>query len=59
MTTFTPYPKETILKPASLDFYIKKSGFIETNRKEVSQGKFTLIFLATAHSEPEIELTYN
>ena len=44
---------------ASLDFYTNKLGLIETNRKEVPQGKFTLIFLATAHGEPEIELTYN
>lgn len=44
---------------ASLDFYINKLGLIETKRKEVPAGKFTLIFLATAHGEAEIELTYN
>jgi len=44
---------------ASLDFYINKLGLIETKRKEVPQGEFTLIFLATDHGEPEIELTYN
>ena len=43
----------------SLDFYINKLGLIETKRKEVPAGKFTLIFLATAPGEPEIELTYN
>lgn len=43
----------------SLDFYINKLGLIEVNRKEVPQGKFTLIFLATAIGEAEIELTYN
>ena len=43
----------------SLDFYINKLGLIETNRKEVPAGKFTLIFLATEIGGPEIELTYN
>ncbi|WP_019027799.1 VOC family protein [Colwellia piezophila] len=43
----------------SLDFYIKNLGLIETKRKEVPQGKFTLIFLATQLGGPEIELTYN
>jgi len=44
---------------ASLDFYINKLGLIETRRHEVPAGKFTLIFLATAAGEAEIELTYN
>ncbi|RHW74926.1 VOC family protein [Colwellia sp. RSH04] len=44
---------------ASLDFYINKLGLIETRRHEVPAGKFTLIFLATAEGEAEIELTYN
>lgn len=43
----------------SLDFYINKLGLVETNRVEVPQGKFTLIFLATEIGGPEIELTYN
>lgn len=43
----------------SLDFYINKLGLVETKRKEVPQGKFTLIFLATEEGAPEIELTYN
>ena len=43
----------------SLDFYINKLGLIETKRIEVPAGKFTLIFLATEHGGPEIELTYN
>ena len=43
----------------SLDFYINKLGLIEVRRKEVPQGKFTLIFLATEIGAPEIELTYN
>jgi len=44
---------------ASLDFYVNKLGLIETRRKDVPAGKFTLIFLATEHGAPEIELTYN
>lgn len=43
----------------SLDFYINKLGLIETKRKDVPEGKFTLIFLATASGEAEIELTHN
>jgi len=43
----------------SLDFYINKLGLIETKRHEVPAGKFTLIFLATAVGEAEIELTHN
>jgi len=43
----------------SLDFYINKLGLIETKRHDVPEGKFTLIFLATAKGEAEIELTHN
>jgi lactoylglutathione lyase len=43
----------------SLDFYINKLGLIEIRRKDVPAGKFTLIFLATAEGEAEVELTYN
>ena len=43
----------------SLDFFITKLGLIETRRYENPQGKFTLVFIATAPGEPEIELTYN
>ncbi len=43
----------------SLDFYINKLGLIETKRVDVPEGKFTLIFLAAAVGEAEIELTYN
>lgn len=43
----------------SLDFYINKLGLVEVRRHEVPAGKFTLIFLATAAGEAEIELTYN
>ena len=43
----------------SLDFYINKLGLIETRRVDVPEGKFTLIFLAAAIGEAEIELTHN
>ena len=43
----------------TLAFFIEGLGLIETRRKDNEKGKFTLIFLATAHGEPEIELTYN
>ena len=43
----------------SLDFYINQLGLIETKRVDVPEGKFTLIYLATALGEPEIELTHN
>ncbi len=52
---------------AALDFFVGKLGMIETRRKDVPEGKFTLIFLAadqdleqaTAERAPEVELTYN
>lgn len=43
----------------SVTFFTDKLGFIETRRKEVEAGRFTLVFLAPAQGEPEIELTYN
>lgn len=43
----------------SLDFFVDKLGLIETRRHEVAQGRFTLVFLATAQGDPEIELTFN
>ncbi len=46
---------------ASLDFYCNKLGLVETRRKDVEAGRFTLIFLAPPGdtSGSEIELTYN
>jgi lactoylglutathione lyase len=52
---------------ASLDFYCKKLGFVETRRHESEKGRFTLVFLAanedvanaTANKAPLMELTYN
>ncbi len=34
-------------------------GLVEIRRHDVPAGRFTLIFLATAPGEPEIELTHN
>lgn len=52
---------------AALDFFVNKLGMIETRRKDVPEGKFTLIFLAAdqdldqaeAERATELELTYN
>jgi lactoylglutathione lyase len=52
---------------ASLDFYCRKLGFVETRRYESEKGRFTLVFLAAtddvdaarANKAPLIELTYN
>jgi lactoylglutathione lyase len=52
---------------ASLDFYCNKLGLVEMSRKDVPDGRYTLIFLA-AHKDqaraeeqwaPMLELTYN
>ena len=39
--------------------FFELMGLKEIRRKEVPAGKFTLIFLAPAEGEPELELTYN
>ncbi|MGH8116550.1 MAG: VOC family protein [Rhodanobacteraceae bacterium] len=45
---------------ASLRFYCDGLGLDEVRRREVPEGKFTLVFLSAADSrEAEIELTYN
>ena len=45
---------------ASLRFYCEGLGLREVRRKEVPEGKFTLIFLAADESpEAEVELTWN
>ena len=44
----------------SLDFYCGKLGLVELDRKEVPQGRFTLVFLAAPGDESaQVELTYN
>ncbi len=45
---------------ASLDFYCKKLGLKELDRKESDKGRFTLVFLAAPGDDnAQIELTYN
>ena len=45
---------------ASLDFYCNTLGLIEVSRKEVPQGRFTLVFLAAPGDESaQVELTWN
>lgn len=45
---------------ASLRFYRDGLGLREVRRKDVPQGRFTLVFLAAPDSpDAEIELTYN
>lgn len=45
---------------ASLRFYCEGLGLHEVRRKEVPEGKYTLVFLSAPESpEAEIELTYN
>ncbi len=43
----------------SIDFFTNKLGLVQTRRKDVEQGRFTLVFFAAAEGQPEIELTYN
>jgi lactoylglutathione lyase len=54
----------TMLRVADLDvslkFFCDALGLRETRRKENSQGRFTLVFLAApGDHDSEIELTYN
>lgn len=45
---------------ASLRFYRDALGLVETRRKDVPQGRFTLVYLAApGQPEAEVELTYN
>ncbi len=45
---------------ASLRFYCNALGLKEVERKEVPQGRFTLVFLAAPGDESaQVELTYN
>jgi lactoylglutathione lyase len=44
----------------SLDFYCNKLGLVELRRKDVAQGRYTLMFLAApGDEEAQLELTYN
>jgi lactoylglutathione lyase len=45
---------------ASLRFYCEALGLREISRKEVPQGRFTLVFLAApGDDDAQVELTYN
>ncbi len=44
---------------SALDFFINKLGMKEIRRKEVPEGKFTLVFLSATEEEAQLELTYN
>jgi lactoylglutathione lyase len=45
---------------ASLDFYCNKLGLEEVRRKDVPEGRFTLVFLAApGDASAELELTWN
>jgi lactoylglutathione lyase len=45
---------------ASLDFYCEKLGLQETQRREVENGRYTLVFLsAPGDEDAQVELTYN
>lgn len=43
---------------AALAFF-ELLGLTEVRRKDVPKGRFTLVFLATAPGQPEVELTHN
>lgn len=43
----------------SIEFFTDKLGLVQTRRKDFENGRFSLVFFATAPGEPEIELTYN
>ncbi len=43
----------------SLGFFTEILGLVETRRNEYEKGRFTLVYLATAPGEPEVELTCN
>lgn len=44
---------------AALAFFCGQLGLVEVRRRESERGRFTLVFLATAPGEPELELTHN
>ena len=44
---------------SALDFYKDKLEMIEVRRREVPEGRFTLVFLSTGPGDSTIELTYN
>ena len=44
---------------AALAFFTTGLGLVEVRRKDHEGGRFTLVFLATAPGQPEVELTHN
>lgn len=40
-------------------FYTQGLGLIKTRQYDSSEGKFSLIYYATAEGQPEVELTHN
>ncbi len=44
---------------AALDFFCTKLGLQEIRRRDSDTGRFTLVFLATDETAPQLELTYN
>lgn len=44
---------------AALTFFVDHLGLTETRRTDYPDARFSLIFLATAPGEPELELTHN
>jgi len=44
---------------AALAFFVDTLGLVETRRKHSERGRYSLVFLATAPGEPELELTHN
>ncbi|MCB9786124.1 MAG: VOC family protein [Deltaproteobacteria bacterium] len=53
----------TMIRVLDLDraiaFFSEGLGLVETRRRDHDKGRFTLVFLATAEGEPELELTWN
>lgn len=43
----------------SVDFYTRLLGMKELRRRDVPEGKYTLVFVGYDEGEPAIELTYN
>ncbi len=43
----------------SVDFYTRLLGMKELRRRDVPEGKYTLVFVGYDEKEPAIELTYN
>ncbi|MGY3750222.1 lactoylglutathione lyase [Vagococcus acidifermentans] len=44
---------------ASLDFYQRAFGFVESRRRDFPENKFTLVYLTLPNDDYELELTYN